>query len=60
MNWKRPVMKNTAVPPERLEFIRDSANADINSNLHLEKRLKQSMAGRWLSNESIPIIEQSN
>lgn len=50
MNWKRPIMKNTIIPSERLEFIRDSANENINSELHLKKRLKQSMAGRWLSN----------
>ena len=50
MNWKRPIMKNTAVSSERLEFIRDSANEDINNDLHLEKRLSNSMAGRWKSN----------
>lgn len=50
MNWKRPIMKNTSVSSERLEYIRDSANEDINNNLHLEKRLSNSMAGRWKSN----------
>lgn len=50
MNWKRPVMKNTFVSPERLEFIRDKANENINTELHLKKRLSLSMAGRWDSN----------
>ena len=47
MNWKRPVMQNTTVPPERLEEIRDAANADINTDIHLKRRLESSMAGRW-------------
>lgn len=56
MNWKRPVMKNTTVSPERLEYIRDKANEDINSDLHLERRVKDSMGARWLSNVDIKII----
>jgi len=50
MNWKRPIMKNTIVPPERIEEIRDKANEEINTKEHLEKRLKQSMGFRWKSN----------
>jgi radical SAM superfamily enzyme YgiQ (UPF0313 family) len=49
MNWKRPVMRNTTVPPERLEYIRDAANNNINTELHLKKRLKDSMGARWQS-----------
>ena len=47
MNWKRPVMRNTTVPPERLEYIRDKANENINTDLHLKRRLKLSMGSRW-------------
>ncbi len=49
-NWKRPVMKNTLVAPERIEEIRDFANKSVNSDNHLEKRLKESMSHRWNSN----------
>lgn len=50
MNWKRAVMKGTTVPPERLEEIRDRANADINTDLHLKRRLVESMGHRWRAN----------
>ncbi len=49
MNWKRPVMRNTVVPPERLEEIRDKANENINTELHLKRRLEQSTGYRWRS-----------
>ena len=49
-NWKRPVMKNTLVTPKRIEKIRDIANERVNSDDHLESRLKQSMGHRWNSN----------
>tara|TARA_Y100000310_G_C20671605_1_gene810596 strand:+ start:59 stop:1546 length:1488 start_codon:yes stop_codon:yes gene_type:complete len=45
-NWKRPVMKNTIVSPERLEEIRDKANEEVNTKNHIEMRLKQSMGFR--------------
>ncbi|MBS3088762.1 B12-binding domain-containing radical SAM protein [Candidatus Pacearchaeota archaeon] len=47
MNWKRPIMKNTIVPPQRLEEIRDAANDDINTDLHLRRRIESSVGGRW-------------
>lgn len=46
MNWKRPVMKNTAVPPEKLVEIRDKAYEIINTKEHIEKRIKQSAGHR--------------
>ena len=49
-NWKRPVMKDTLVAPERIEEIRDLANETVNSDDHLGKRLEQSMGHRWNSN----------
>lgn len=42
MNWKRAVMKNTTVPPEKLEKIRDEANISVNTPKHIENRLKAS------------------
>ena len=52
MNWKNPVMKNTTVPPKRLEEIRDKANESINTKKHLETRLKQSAGHRVASIET--------
>src|SRR3989338_2040283 len=51
MNWKRPVMQNTSVHPERLIEIRDSANQQVNTDKHIAGRLKQSIGHRWQSNE---------
>jgi len=49
MNWKHPVMKNTTIPPKKLEEIRDEANKSINTKKHLETRLKQSARHRLAS-----------
>ena len=46
MNWKRAVMKNTTVPPEKLEMIRDEANILVNTKKHLETRLRASAGYR--------------
>lgn len=46
MNWKRPVMKNTKVAPNKLEEIRDKANESINTKSHIKKRLKDSIGHR--------------
>ena len=46
MNWKRAVMKNTTVPPERLEHIRDEANIAVNTKKHIEARLRASAGYR--------------
>ena len=51
-NWKRPVMQNTTVAPERVEELRDIANEQVNTNGHLETRLKQSIGYRWVANPS--------
>lgn len=51
-NWKRPVMRNTTVPPERLEELRDWAWNTVNTKEHVGKRIKESIgARRWNSNE---------
>ena len=52
MNWKRPVMKNTTIPPKKLEEIRDEANESINTKKHLETRLEQSAGHRLASIET--------
>jgi len=49
LNWKRAVMKNTKVSPERIEEIRDRANEEVNSEDHLRKRLEDSVGFRWTS-----------
>ncbi len=46
MNWKRPVMKNTTVSPERLVEIRDKAHETVNTKEYIEKRIKQSAGHR--------------
>lgn len=47
-NWKRPVMRNTTVPPERLEEIRDRAWNEVNPPEHIAKRIQESVgAQRW-------------
>lgn len=56
MNWKNPVMRNTAVSPKRLEEIRDKANESINTKKHLETRLKQSVGHRVASS----VVNQTN
>ncbi len=50
-NWKRPVMRNTTVAPERLEELRDAANESVNSGAHLRKRLEDSIGHRWTAAE---------
>jgi len=47
MNWKRPVMQNTTIPPERLVEIRDRANEEVNTREHNARRLEQSAGHRW-------------
>ena len=51
MNWKKPVMKNTAVPGEKLEEIRDWANEKVNTETHVRLRLEQSVGHRWRSGQ---------
>ena len=48
-NWKNPVMRNTTVPPAKLENIIDHANTHVNTKEHVQRRLKQSMAHRVAS-----------
>lgn len=49
MNWKNATMKNTKVPPERIIEIRDWAWKSVNTNEHVERRLKESAGTRWSS-----------
>lgn len=46
MNWKRPVMKNTVVPPERLLEIRDWAWHSTNHSEYVRQRLRANMGSR--------------
>lgn len=47
MNYKRPVLKNTVVSPERILELRDWAWREVNSREHVAQRLKESMGIRW-------------
>ena len=40
-------MKNTIVPPERIVALRDWAWRTVNTEEHVQMRLKQSTASRW-------------
>ena len=49
MNWKTAIMKNTIVSPQRIIEIRDWAWRAVNTNEHVERRLKESAGSRWVS-----------
>ncbi len=51
MNWKNAVMKNTLVSPERIVQLRDWAWRTVNTQKHVERRLKESIGSRWNSNK---------
>lgn len=47
MNWHRPVMKNTMVPPERLLELREWAWRQVNRKEYVEARISQKIGSRW-------------
>ncbi len=47
MNWHRPVMQNTLVPPERVLELREWAWRTVNPKDYVEARLKQNIGNRW-------------
>ena len=47
MNWHRPVMKNTAVPPERILELREWAWRSVNRNDYVAERLRRNIGARW-------------
>jgi len=49
MNWKHPVMKNTLVPPEKIEQIQNQANEMINDKDFIAKAIKRTIGHRWKS-----------
>lgn len=46
MNWKNAIMKNTAVPPERVIELRDWAWAEVNSEQYKRSRLEREIGSR--------------
>lgn len=52
MNFKTAIMKNTAVPPERIIELRDWAWEKINDKEYINKRLNDSAGARWQSSVS--------
>lgn len=47
MNWKRPIMKNTFIPPQRLEEIRDQANETVNRKEFIEEACAKTIGNQW-------------
>jgi len=47
MNYKRPVLRNTVVPPGRILELRDWAWREVNNREHVARRLKESTGARW-------------
>jgi len=47
LNWNNAVLKKTTVPPERIVALRDWAWRTVNTEEHVQKRLKQNTSGRW-------------
>lgn len=54
MNWKRPVMKNTFIPPEKLEEIRDKANEDVNDKKFIEEAVAKTIGNQRKSRKINP------
>ncbi len=50
-NWRRSVMQNTTVPPERIEELQHWGWRDINPKEYLRKRLEMDIGKRWKSSE---------
>ena len=49
MNWHRPVMKNTTVPPERVLELREWAWRSVNRDDYVAERLSKNIGTRWSS-----------
>jgi len=47
MNWKRPIMKNTLIPPKRLEEIRDQANETVNEKEFIQEACAKTIGNQW-------------
>ena len=50
-NWRKPVMRNTTVSPERIQELQQWGWRDINPEEYLRKRLKVDIGRRWQSGE---------
>jgi radical SAM superfamily enzyme YgiQ (UPF0313 family) len=48
-NWRKAVMKNTTVSPERIEELQQWAEFNVNSEEYREKRLQIEIGNRWES-----------
>lgn len=47
MNWKRPIMRNTLLPYEKLEEIRDQANEYVNDKEFIEEARAKTIGNQW-------------
>lgn len=55
MNWHKPVLLNTIVPPERVLELREWAWRTVNRPEYVAERLKQNIGNRW--DPAIPPME---
>lgn len=46
-NWRNAVMRNTTVPPERIEELQQWAEFDVNTDEYRRKRLEIEIGTRW-------------
>jgi radical SAM superfamily enzyme YgiQ (UPF0313 family) len=52
-NWRKPVMQNTTVSPERIEELQQLGWRNINPREYVRKRLEMSIGPRWNSGEIV-------
>jgi len=48
-NWRKPVMENTTVSPERIEELQQWGWRDINPKKYIRERLERNIGPRWQS-----------
>lgn len=56
MNWKKPIMTNTTVPPERVLELRDWGWEYANTKEHVRHRLEASAGHRWQSGAPVSAV----
>lgn len=47
-NWRRAIMKNTTVPPERIEYLQQWADRDVNTDEHYMQELDLQIGDRYV------------
>jgi anaerobic magnesium-protoporphyrin IX monomethyl ester cyclase len=52
-NWRKPVMRNTSVSPERIQELQQWGWRSINPKEYLRKRLEADIGRQWQSGETV-------